>query len=163
MSPDSHPYADTGNKLAARREDLDMTQEQLAQRINIRSTTVSAIERGRNAITRSKRGAWEAALRLKAGTITRAYNDGAELEKQDAEQPSGGEDSFDRLDRLYEKWKSDPERAGRLEEILEGGAPEDETRMDRLDRLYRQWKTDPGENGAVLRGLLKTWGEKDMG
>lgn len=163
MSPDSHPYADTGKKLAERRDELDMTQDKLANLVGIRSTTVSSIERGRNAITRSKRGDWEQALQLQPGTITRAYNEGGALQRQDASSPSRTEDAFERLDRLYEEWKSDPDRRGRLAEILEGEPPGDEAPMDRLDRAYRQWKADPGENGVVLRGLLKAWGEKDTG
>jgi DNA-binding XRE family transcriptional regulator len=77
--PDTTP-ARVGQQLAKRREDLDLTQEDLGQRIGITSFAVSAAERGRNAIRRSKRADWERALSLRSGTISRAYRDGTDLE-----------------------------------------------------------------------------------
>lgn len=72
-----------GRQLAARRTALDLTQQLAADRIGIRPTAVSAAERGLNQIQRSRRTDWERALRLKAGTISRAYAIGADLEPAD--------------------------------------------------------------------------------
>ena len=69
-----------GRQLLERRVQLDLTQQQLADRIGISARTVSAAERGSNQIIRSRRAAWERALRLKAGTIGRAYREGAPIE-----------------------------------------------------------------------------------
>ena len=78
-APDPSP-TDVGRQLLERREDLDLTQQELAQRIGISARTVSAVERGVNQITKSRRGDWERALGLKPGTISRAYRDGSRLE-----------------------------------------------------------------------------------
>ncbi|MCW5252248.1 helix-turn-helix transcriptional regulator [Streptomyces sp. SHP 1-2] len=69
-----------GQQLAARRKQLDYTQQMAADRIGITPTTVSAVERGLNEIQRSKRADWERGLDLIAGTITRAYETGAPLQ-----------------------------------------------------------------------------------
>lgn len=77
-----------GQQLATRRDELDLTQEALARRIGITSATVSATERGKTEISRTKRTAWEQALSLKAGTIGRAYRDGTPIEAApEAETP----------------------------------------------------------------------------
>lgn len=82
----AHP-ADTptlvGQQLAARRDELDLTQQALAGLIGVTPTTVSATERGKTTISRSKRPRWEAALRLRAGTLARAYRDSTPLETLD--------------------------------------------------------------------------------
>jgi len=150
--------AAVGQQLQARREDLDLTQGEVGQRVGIRGETVSAIERGRNAISRSKRAAWEVVLRLKPGTITRAYKDGTPIEAASGD----GEDPLDRLDRLYREWKEDPSRRGRLISMLEKAEAdtEEEDPHDRLERLWREYRDDPGEKGTVLRGLLETWGDQ---
>jgi transcriptional regulator with XRE-family HTH domain len=80
MSPPADTPTPVGQQLADRRDELDLTQESLARRIGITSSTVSATERGRTEIRRSKRPAWEEALQLQAGSISRAYRDGAALE-----------------------------------------------------------------------------------
>ncbi|MET4923623.1 hypothetical protein P3L51_14850 [Streptomyces sp. PSRA5] len=69
-----------GQQLRARRVQLDLTQGALAKIIGIDSSTVSVTERDRTEIQRSRRGAWERALQLKAGTISAAYRDGTPLE-----------------------------------------------------------------------------------
>lgn len=79
MSADVIPPL-VGQRLAKRREELDLTQDALARLIGITSATVSTTERGRTTISRSKRPLWERALRLAPGTITRAYRDGTDLE-----------------------------------------------------------------------------------
>lgn len=80
MSQTPDPHTSVGQQLRARREALDLTQGALAKRIGIDSSTVSVTERDITEIQRSKRPAWETALRLKAGTISRAYKDGTALE-----------------------------------------------------------------------------------
>lgn len=77
-----------GQQLAKRRDQLDMTQELLARRIGITSATVSATERGKTVISRSKRPAWEQALRLRSGTIGRAYREGSRIEPLDEGPPA---------------------------------------------------------------------------
>lgn len=69
-----------GQQLRQRRESLDLTQPALAGRIGIDPSTVSVTERDRTEIQRGKRAAWEKALQLTPGTITRAYADGTPLE-----------------------------------------------------------------------------------
>jgi transcriptional regulator with XRE-family HTH domain len=78
--PPDTPTPPVGQQLADRREELDLTQQALAQRIDMTSTTVSATERGRTEISRSNRAAWEQALRLAPGTISRAYKEGTRLQ-----------------------------------------------------------------------------------
>lgn len=69
-----------GQQLARRRDELDLTQEELARRIGISTPTVSVTERGHTAISKGNRAKWERALNLKPGTISRAYRDGTDLE-----------------------------------------------------------------------------------
>ncbi|GAA4513210.1 hypothetical protein GCM10023191_079970 [Actinoallomurus oryzae] len=80
MSDDATSPAVVGRQLARRREDLDYTQDDLANRIGVSGRTVSAIERGVNSIQRKNRPAWETALGLASGTINRAYRDGTPIE-----------------------------------------------------------------------------------
>ena len=80
MSDDATSPLVVGQQLARRRNDLDLTQDGLAKRIGVSARTVSAIERGMNSIQRGNRATWESALRLKAGTISRAYRDGSPVE-----------------------------------------------------------------------------------
>lgn len=84
MTPTPEPPIPVGQQLRQRREELDLTQEALAQRIGITAATVSVTERGQTEIRRSKRPAWERALQLKAGTISRAYKNGTPLEPADS-------------------------------------------------------------------------------
>ncbi|MGW1324828.1 helix-turn-helix domain-containing protein [Streptomyces antibioticus] len=90
-----------GQQLASRREELDLTQGGVASQVGITVTSVSAAERGRTTISRSKRPLWEQALRLKPGTISRAYRDGTDLEPapEPAAQPAPYADMADRLER----------------------------------------------------------------
>lgn len=85
IQPMAQPDTPTsvGEQLASRRDELDLTQALLAQRIGITATTVSATERGRTEISRSKRGLWEKALHLRAGTIGKAYRTGSPIEAGD--------------------------------------------------------------------------------
>jgi transcriptional regulator with XRE-family HTH domain len=80
MSQTPDPPAPVGQQLRARREELDLTQGALAKRIGIDASTVSVTERDRTEIQRSRRVAWERALGLVAGTISRSYKDGTPLE-----------------------------------------------------------------------------------
>jgi transcriptional regulator with XRE-family HTH domain len=99
MSQTPDPAA-VGQQLASRREELDLTQEALARRIGISTPTVSVTERGHTRIRVSKRSAWEGALGLKAGTISRAYRDGTALELADPAEEQGSEPYADMSDRL---------------------------------------------------------------
>jgi transcriptional regulator with XRE-family HTH domain len=90
MSDDASP-ADVGRQLAQRRDDLGLTQDQLAKCLPISARTVSAIERGVNAIQKGNRREWERVLKLKPGSIGRAYTTGAPIEVlDDADDSSGG-------------------------------------------------------------------------
>ncbi|HEY5832426.1 helix-turn-helix domain-containing protein [Streptomyces sp.] len=72
-----------GRQLAERRDELNLSQVALAELIGVTSTSVSAAENGRSSIQRGKRSAWERALALKPGTISRAYARGTLLEPLD--------------------------------------------------------------------------------
>lgn len=99
MSQSPDPTS-VGQQLARRREELDLTQETLARRIGISTPTVSVTERGHTQISVSKRGAWERALGLKAGTIGRAYRDGTPIEVADAVEEQVDRPYADMSDRL---------------------------------------------------------------
>ncbi|WP_433893081.1 helix-turn-helix domain-containing protein [Streptomyces sp. CA-111067] len=75
-----------GQQIRSRRIALDLTQPALAQRVGIDPSTVSATERGLTEIQRGKRAAWERALELRPGTITRAYTDDTLIEPAPADQ-----------------------------------------------------------------------------
>lgn len=77
--PDSFP-ARVGKQLAKRRDDLDLTQDELAERIRITTAAISKAERGINKISRGRRLDWERALGLRPGTLSRAYRDGSDIE-----------------------------------------------------------------------------------
>lgn len=84
MSQPPDPPTSVGQQLRRRREALDLTQGALAKIIGIDASTVSVTERDRTEIQRSRRQAWERALRLKPGSITRAYTGAGDLEPDDA-------------------------------------------------------------------------------
>jgi len=69
-----------GKQLARRREELDIPQGALAQMAGVTVTSISKAENDRVAIRRGKRSDWEQALRLKPGTISRAYDGGSPIE-----------------------------------------------------------------------------------
>ncbi|MFE5090646.1 helix-turn-helix domain-containing protein [Streptomyces sp. NPDC056638] len=94
---------EVGRQLATRRESLDLTQQMVATGIGITVTSVSAAENGRTVIMRGRRPLWERALRLKAGTISRAYATGTELEPADSpgeQGPPGYADMSDPYERV---------------------------------------------------------------
>lgn len=100
MTPPDDTPTRVGRQLAQRREDLDLTQGAVAGHVGITVTSVSSAERGRTTISRSKRPGWEQVLKLKPGTIARAYRDGGDLEPDLTlvqEQPYA--DLSDRLER----------------------------------------------------------------
>lgn len=80
MSPSPELPHSVGQQLRHRRESLDLTQPALARRIGIDPSTVSLTERDKTEIQRGKRAAWEKALSLRPGTISRAYADGTPIE-----------------------------------------------------------------------------------
>lgn len=133
--PDTNP-ARVGQQLAQRREDLNLTQEGLGQRIGITSFAVSAAERGRNEIRRSKRSDWERALGLRPGTLSRAYRDGSpiEVDQPPAEQPAEPE-----LDDLEERLLRDPEARAAIRTIIERsralqGTPPEQEETEKSDK-----------------------------
>jgi transcriptional regulator with XRE-family HTH domain len=69
-----------GEQLKERREELDLTQGGLASLVGVTVTSISSAENGRSTISRGKRPAWERALQLAPGTISRAYKDGTQIE-----------------------------------------------------------------------------------
>lgn len=72
-----------GRALRARRLDLGLSQEELARKAKTSERSIGSAERGESAIQLRKRGAWEEALHLQRGAISRAYRTGAELETID--------------------------------------------------------------------------------
>ena len=106
---DSTPDTPTsvGQQLALRRQELDLTQDALARLIGITAASVSAAERGKAAISVSKRPNWERALRLQPGTLSRAYRTGrAELRPLASPAP---EQPYADLSDPYERavWERD--------------------------------------------------------
>lgn len=126
MSQSDVPPTPVGQQIAERRDELDLTQEALGRRIGVTSATVSNAERGRTEINRSKRPKWEQALRLKPGTIGRAYRTGSRLERLDDDE------SFADLSDKYERaiWEMDISEDDRKTII-------DILRQDRQDRGQR--------------------------
>lgn len=84
MSESSAAPPSVGSQLARRRKELDIPQGTLAQMASVTVTSISKAENDRVAIRRGKRGDWERALRLKAGTISRAYETGSPIEPLEA-------------------------------------------------------------------------------
>lgn len=108
-----------GKQLARRREDLDLTQDALARQVGITVTSVSAAERGRATISRSKRPLWEQALQLGAGTLTRAYRDGSDLEPLPPPEPERPyADMSDRLERTAWEMPLDVEQRKLIIDML---------------------------------------------
>ncbi|MDN3021572.1 helix-turn-helix transcriptional regulator [Streptomyces sp. S.PB5] len=102
MKPSDDAPLRVGQQLSGRREDLDLTQGAVAAEVGITVTSVSSAERGRATISRSKRPLWERALRLKPGTISRAYRDGTDLEpapEVEAQSEAPYADLSDHLER----------------------------------------------------------------
>jgi DNA-binding XRE family transcriptional regulator len=83
MSQTPSPPLLVGQQLKRRREELDLTQGTLANLVDVTVTSVSSAENERSTISRGKRPAWERALNLIPGTISRAYRDGTPIEPAD--------------------------------------------------------------------------------
>ena len=134
MSEDTDRLKFVGTQLADRRDhQLGLTQQQLADRIGVSSQTVSEIERGNNRIQRGKRQAWEAALGLVSGTITRAYRQGTQLEVEDTPAPTARETGRDANDDLPATFEA------RLEHTTKGRPSDgnDDPLADLRERLTR--------------------------
>lgn len=71
---------DVGRQLRQRREDLGLTQQDVAAHLEITTRTIQLTEHGRTTIRIGKRRAWERVLDLQRGSISRAYRDGLALE-----------------------------------------------------------------------------------
>lgn len=142
MSDDATSPAAVGRQLARRRANLDLTQDQLAMAVGVRSRSISAIERGSNAIQRSKRSAWEKALRLKPGTISRAYEDGSPLEPADISLTDSAHAQDDitveREPTLAEMTQMLEDRIRWFEEDNERKRKADEERIKRLEEEVRR-------------------------
>lgn len=80
MASSEDTAAQVGRQLAHRRDELDLTQDAVARGVGITVNAVSMAERGRSTISKGKRARWEQVLRLKPGTIGRAYRDGSPIE-----------------------------------------------------------------------------------
>jgi transcriptional regulator with XRE-family HTH domain len=89
-----------GQQLAKRREELDLTQEALARLVGVTAPTISVTERGHTEIRRGKRPDWERALRLEAGTISRAYRERTPVEPV---APASGSESYADLSDPHER------------------------------------------------------------
>jgi transcriptional regulator with XRE-family HTH domain len=121
---DSAAPPPVGQQLAARREALDLSQEALARRIGITSATVSSTERGITEPRRSKRAIWEHSLRLKPGTISRAYASGGVIEPLD-EDVVAYANLGDRYERaIWEMNISESDRRNIIDLLRKGRAEE---------------------------------------
>lgn len=111
MSPTPDAPTPVGQQLAKRREELDLTQEALARLIGVTAPTVSVTERGHTEIRRSKRPAWERALQLKPGTISKAYRDDTPIEAAPASDQAPYADLADTHERtIWEMSISDDDK-----------------------------------------------------
>lgn len=82
--------ARVGRQLARRRdEDLDLTQDELADLIGITTAAISKAERGINKISRGRRSGWETALQLPPGSISQAYRSGELIVEAEVEAAPG--------------------------------------------------------------------------
>lgn len=77
-----------GTQLARRRKSLDIPQGTLATMASVTVTSISKAENDLVAIRRGKRPDWERALRLRPGTISRAYETGSPIEALDDIPPA---------------------------------------------------------------------------
>lgn len=80
MPNDPERLRHVGSMLAARRDDLDLRQSDLAAYLDIAARSVSAVERGEHGIRRGTRHKWEEGLQLVRGTINAAYANGSALD-----------------------------------------------------------------------------------
>lgn len=88
MSESSAAPPSVGKQLARRRKSLDIPQSALAAMADVTVTSISKAENDLVAIRRGKRSDWERALRLKPGTISRAYDTGTPIEPLDDAPPA---------------------------------------------------------------------------
>lgn len=121
MNLDAASPAPVGQQLADRRNDLDLTQEALAQQVGVSARTISAVERGVNEIQRRNRPAFEKALRLKAGTISRAYMTGGMVEPLDARAEPDDEE-IGPAHAMIDEIERNPKLQRRLRKILSAGS-----------------------------------------
>lgn len=135
--PDASPI-EVGRQLQQRREDLDLTQQALAQRLGIAPRTVSAAERGLNQITKSRRSDWETELGLMPGTISRAYRDGTPIEVASG-PPAGSPPDRPARDAETERRRFAKEVAAELAADLQSGLEEMIVRrLEEEDRRRRE-------------------------
>lgn len=83
MTQEDDAKIHVGRALRARRLDLGLSQEELARTARTSERSIGSAERGESAIQLKKRAAWEEALHLQRGAISRAYRTGADLETID--------------------------------------------------------------------------------
>ncbi len=67
-----------GEWIEVRLGQLGMTAGELAQLVGVRPATVYNAVGGKTKITPSDHGRWEATLKWRSGSLTRAYRDGVE-------------------------------------------------------------------------------------
>lgn len=160
MSTPGTSPAEVGQQLARRREDLDLTQEDLAQRIGVVAKTVSGVERGLSSISRSKRPAWEKALALRAGTISRAYRDGAPIEIAPAKQEISG-DTFPRTDvgRELLALAGTDKFLDRVRELLPTLPPDDQPLVEEAIATYleseRRYREDQERQRRIVDRVIR--------
>ena len=92
------PPTPPGDQLRARREELSLTQDALARQVGVNVAAISRAETGKSHIQVSKRAAWEGALRLQPGSITRAYGGGT-IEPANSAPDAPYADLTDRYER----------------------------------------------------------------
>jgi len=97
MTQEDNAKIQVGQALRARRLDLGLSQEELARTAKTSERSIGSAERGESAIQLRKRAAWEEALQLRRGTISRAYRTGSDLETID-EPATGGPESWHRIE-----------------------------------------------------------------
>lgn len=135
MTSAPEPAPSVGQQLKSRREELDKTQGALAGDVGVTVNAISNAERDQSQISRSKRPLWERSLRLRPGTISRAYATGTPVEPVDDDTPAAAGDDEDQVPAEVD-----------LDDRHERSVWE-ETTLSREDRLemIRAWKIAKGK------------------
>lgn len=123
------PHERLASAIEDRRSELGLSLREVAQLADITGETLRAVRKGSNDPSPLTRRGIEKALDWKAGSVA-AVLAGGEPTVADRSTSGRGigdeeEDQFARMDRLYEKWKQDPERRQALWTILRSGEEKD--------------------------------------
>ncbi|MBX6385248.1 MAG: helix-turn-helix transcriptional regulator [Microbispora sp.] len=123
----SEPHERLDQAMEERRLELRMSWTALARKADISPQALRSIRRGEYRPSRITARALDDALEWGRGSVERILDDGepvprAERSKETRDTKSDEEDPWERLDRVYEQMKRDPERGPVLQGLLESWA-----------------------------------------